>query len=58
MVGRELTVSERFLVAVAPAASVRVTATVDVPAAVGVPEITPVLELIDKPAGRLVADQL
>ena len=33
------------------------TAIVDVPAVVGVPEITPVLELIDKPAGRLVADQ-
>ena len=35
-----------------------VTATVEVPAVVGVPEITPVLELIERPAGRLVADQV
>ena len=57
IVGVATMVSERFLVATAPAASVRVTATVEVPAAVGVPEITPVPALIDKPAGRLVADQ-
>ena len=54
----EATVSERFLVAVAPAVSVSVTATVDVPAVVGVPEITPVVALTESPAGSPVADQV
>ena len=40
---------------VAPVVSVAVTVTVDVPAVVGVPEISPVEELIDSPAGRPVA---
>src|SRR5258708_5464990 len=36
----------------APVPSVAVTVTVEVPAAVGVPEISPVEELADRPAGR------
>src|ERR1700722_19793452 len=39
----------------APVESVAVTVTVDVPVAVGVPEIRPVEELIERPAGRPVA---
>src|ERR1035441_6432260 len=39
----------------APVASRTVTVTVDVPPAVGVPEISPVEELIDRPAGRPAA---
>ena len=39
----------------APVVSVAVTVTVKVPAAVGVPEIRPVLELIERPVGRPVA---
>src|SRR5215469_13144502 len=36
----------------APVVSVAVTVTDEVPAVVGVPEIRPLLELIDRPAGR------
>jgi hypothetical protein len=39
----------------APVVSVAFTVTLDVPAVVGVPEISPVDELIDSPAGRPVA---
>ena len=39
----------------APVLSLAVTVTQDVPAAVGVPEISPVEELIDRPAGSPVA---
>ena len=38
-----------------PVASLAVTVTVKVPAVVGVPEIRPVEELIDRPAGSPVA---
>jgi hypothetical protein len=38
--------------------SFTVTLAVLVPATVGVPLITPVVALIDNPAGRLVADQV
>ena len=38
-----------------PPALVALIVTVYVPAVVGVPEITPMLVLIDRPAGRLVA---
>ena len=41
---------------VAPVVSLAKTVTLLVPAAVGVPEIRPVLELIDRPAGRPVAE--
>lgn len=40
------------LVAEPPKSWVALTATLNDPAAVGVPEITPVSESIDKPAGR------
>ena len=40
---------------VAPVVSFAVTVTLLVPAVVGVPEIRPVEELIDRPAGRPVA---
>jgi hypothetical protein len=39
----------------APVESVAVTVTFDVPAVVGVPEIRPVDELMDRPAGSPVA---
>ena len=39
----------------APVVSVAVTVTAELPDAVGVPEITPVEVLIDRPAGRPVA---
>ena len=39
----------------APVVSLTVTVALPVPAAVGVPEIRPVEELIDSPAGRPVA---
>jgi hypothetical protein len=39
----------------APVVSVVVTVTVEVPAVVGVPEISPVAELRDSPAGRPAA---
>jgi len=51
-------VTEYVWVEVAVIASVTLTTTVDVPAAVGVPEIVPVEELIDRPAGRPVADHV
>ncbi len=41
---------------VAPVESVAVTVTEEVPAVVGVPEIRPVEELIDRPAGRPLAE--
>jgi hypothetical protein len=40
---------------VAPVVSFAVTVTLFEPAVVGVPEIRPVVELIDRPAGRPVA---
>src|SRR5579863_8631438 len=40
---------------VAPVVSFAVTVTLEVPAVVGVPEISPVVELIDSPAGRPAA---
>ena len=40
----------------APVPSVAVTVTEDVPAVVGVPLIRPVEELIDRPAGRPLAE--
>jgi hypothetical protein len=40
----------------APVPSVAVTVTLEFPVAVGVPEISPVEELIDSPAGRPVAE--
>ena len=40
----------------APVVSVAVTVTLEVPAVVGVPEIRPVEELIDSPAGSPVAE--
>src|SRR3984885_6153683 len=51
----ELTVQVNVAVPFAPVVSVAVTVTDDVPAVVGVPEISPVEELIDSPAGRPVA---
>ncbi len=54
--GAALIVSEYVRVAVAPAASVIVTVTDEVPVAVGVPEMTPVLALMFKPAWSPVAD--
>src|SRR5580700_4498925 len=39
----------------APVVSLAVTVTLLLPAVVGVPEISPVVELIDRPAGRPVA---
>ena len=47
---RLLTLSEDL-----PVVSVAVTVTLEVPAVVGVPEISPVEELIDSPAGRPLA---
>ena len=40
----------------APVVSVAVTVALPVPAAVGVPEISPVAELMDSPAGSPVAE--
>ena len=51
----EFTVQVNEAVPSAPVVSVAVTVTLDVPAVVGVPEISPVEELIDSPAGRPVA---
>ena len=50
-----LTVQLNEAVPLAPVVSLAVTVTDDVPAVVGVPEISPVEELIDSPAGRPVA---
>src|SRR4051794_19285196 len=59
IVGCAASTSESGCVSVPPAASVTMRLTLYVPAlAVGVPEITPVLELIDRPEGRPVADQV
>ena len=43
----------KVAVPVAPVVSVTVTVTLEVPAVVGVPEISPVEELIASPAGRV-----
>ena len=51
------TVQENDAVPVLLAASFAVTVTFEVPAVVAVPEIVPVEALIDRPAGRPVADQ-
>ena len=48
-------VQVKLAVPFAPVVSVAVTVTLELPAAVGVPEIRPVEELIDRPAGRPVA---
>jgi hypothetical protein len=56
--GGALIVNVYVRMAVAPVLSVAVTVTVDVPTAVGVPEITPVFGLIDKPAGTPLADHV
>ena len=52
-----LTVSARVIVPVPPAL-VAFKLTLEVPAVVGVPEIKPVVVLIDKPAGNPVALKL
>src|SRR3984957_14285900 len=49
------TVQLNEAVPLAPVVSVAVTVTDEVPAVVGVPEISPVEELIDSPAGRPLA---
>src|SRR5260221_8978974 len=49
------TVQVKVAVPDAPVVSVAVTVTVDVPAVVGVPEISPVEELMDSPAGSPAA---
>src|SRR6202020_800134 len=51
----ELTVQLKVADPDAPVVSVALTVTDDVPAVVGVPEIRPVEELTDSPAGRPVA---
>ena len=48
-------VQVKAAVPLAPVPSVTVTVTLEVAAVVGVPEISPVVELIDSPAGRPVA---
>jgi hypothetical protein len=48
-------VNVRVTIPLAPAAFDAPNVTVDVPATVGVPEIKPVVELNDNPAGRPVA---
>jgi len=53
--GAEFTVQVNEALPDAPVASDAVTVTFDVPAVVGVPEIRPVEELTDRPAGRPVA---
>ena len=50
-----LMVQVKAAVPLAPVPSVTVTVTLEVAAVVGVPEISPVVELIDRPAGRPVA---
>jgi hypothetical protein len=54
--GDALIVSVYGLVAVPPAASVRLTTTEQVHVTLGVPVITPVLAFIDMPLGRPLAD--
>ncbi len=51
----ELIVQVKLAEPLAPVVSVAVTVTLEVPAVVGVPEMRPVEELIDRPAGRPVA---
>ncbi len=46
----------KLVLPAAPVPSVAVTVTLEVPVALGVPEIRPVEELIDRPAGRPVAE--
>ena len=48
----EPTVQVKLALPAAPVVSVAVTVTLELPAVVGVPEIRPVEELIDSPAGR------
>ena len=48
-------VQVKVAVPFAPVLSVAVAVTLELPAVVGVPEIRPVEELIDRPAGRPVA---
>ena len=50
-----LMVQVKVALPLAPVVSVAVTVTVEVAAVVGVPEIRPVVELIDRPAGSPVA---
>ena len=50
-----LTVQVKAAVPLAPVPSVTVTVTLELPAVVGVPVIAPVVELIDRPAGRPAA---
>src|SRR5690606_4984193 len=52
------TVHENDAEAVAPEESRTVTVTLDVPAVEGVPVMVPVDELIDRPAGRPVAEKV
>jgi hypothetical protein len=52
------TVQKKEAVPVWPDGSVAVTVTDDVPGVVGVPLMVPVVELIDSPAGRPVADHV
>ena len=56
MVPAGFTVILKVVVAVASVASLAVTVTLDTPAVVGVPVTSPVVLLIDSPAGRPVAD--
>ena len=53
-----LTVQVKLVEPVAPVESFAVTVTDELPWAVGVPEITPVPALIDRPAGRPLAVQV
>ena len=53
-----VTVQENVAEPEAPEPSVAVTVTEEAPGAVGVPEMDPVDELIESPAGRPVADQV
>ena len=54
----EVMVQVKLAVPVRDAASVTVTVTFEVPLVVGLPEMRPVEELIDRPAGSPVADQV
>lgn len=54
--GSEVIVQANVALAKAPVASVAVAVTATAPATVGVPEINPVEALIDKPAGKPVAE--
>ena len=52
MVGADCMIIERLWVPNTPKLSVTLITKVEVPAVVGVPDITPVDELIDKPPGK------